>query len=70
MAPPATTLDAGAPCVIRGARAAAAGGTLLASGVGNERRVAVRAAFEAAGLLVDVTPGREWALLRATRATP
>lgn len=45
--------------------AVAPAGTLIASGVSNERRDEVRAALEQAGLLVTATPGVEWTLLRA-----
>ena len=42
-------------------------GTLIASGVGNERQVTVTAALRAAGLDVSASAGTEWSLLRARR---
>jgi len=42
-------------------------GTLIASGVGNERSDEVRAALEDVGLDVVATPGSEWTLVRAVR---
>lgn len=45
-------------------------GTLIASGVSNERCDEVRVALEGAGLQVSATPGREWTLLRATWRAP
>lgn len=47
--------------------AMATGGTLIASGVGNERSAEIRTALEDVGLDVAATPGREWTLLRAVR---
>ena len=46
-----------------------ADGSLIASGVGNERAGEVRAALEAAGLDVVATPGNAWTLLWGTRAS-
>lgn len=45
----------------------AAGGSLLASGVTNERAATAVAALRAAGLAVSASVGHEWSLLRATR---
>ena len=43
-------------------------GVLIASGVSNERIGQALAVLEAAGLRPSADPGREWALLHATRA--
>lgn len=48
----------------------ASDGTVIASGVSNERSHEVRTAFEAVGLDVVATPGHEWTLLRAVRTGP
>lgn len=43
-------------------------GTLVASGIGNERATHVIAALREAGLLPESSPGAEWTLIRATVA--
>lgn len=48
----------------------APGGTLLASGVGNERSSEVDGALAAAGLHPIATHARAWTLLRAVRSSP
>jgi ribosomal protein L11 methyltransferase len=52
------------------ARAVAAGGTLVTSGVSNERRDEVRAALTGVGMEVTVEPGVEWTLVTARRRSP
>lgn len=45
-------------------------GTLIASGIGNERAAEVVSALRNAGLVPAPTPGLEWTLVRATVAGP
>lgn len=62
----ATLIDLANPL----AETVAAGGTLIASGVGNERATRVAGALHHAGLRVSISSGAEWSLLRGHQATP
>ncbi len=63
----ARTLPAMAPAL---AARLASGGTLIASGIGNDFAETIAAALQDRGLGAEVRPGREWALLVARRASP
>ena len=52
------------------ARRMAADGTLIASGVSNERVAEAQSALAAAGIATSATTGREWAVLRGRLENP